>query len=240
MGIVRMGPPGELVLLMRRALNVSTFVETGTYKGDTATWAANHFENVITIQNSKALFDEVSSANRRLTNVEFVLGDSRMVLRNKLAEIHGSAIFWLDAHWCGMDSFGADDQCPIIEEIRAIRSTGIDHCILIDYARLFLSPPPLPNTAAQWPTVDLICRNLQAEGESQYIVVFEDVIVSVPIRVQSLVMEYCQAQSTKALREQVVGRAPNGFDLVGQGLSMIVRGARRRLGKLAASKNSPL
>lgn len=45
MGIVRMGPPEELVLLLKRDLNVSTFVETGTFKCGTAVWGLQTTSN---------------------------------------------------------------------------------------------------------------------------------------------------------------------------------------------------
>ena len=141
MGIVRMGPPEELLLLLKRDLNVSTFVETGTFNGGTAAWASNHFKKVITIENSKIYFDEAKNTYKHLQNIDFLFGDSRSVLKNTVAQIPKPAIFWLDAHWCSMDSYGYNDQCPIIEEVQLVGSTGIKHCIFIDDARLFLSPP---------------------------------------------------------------------------------------------------
>jgi hypothetical protein len=47
MGIVRWGPPEELVLRFKRASSIDMFIETGTFKGDTASWAAAHFPSVI-------------------------------------------------------------------------------------------------------------------------------------------------------------------------------------------------
>lgn len=225
MGIVRMGPPEELVLLLKRDLNVSTFVETGTFKGGTAAWASNHFEKVITIENSKNYFEEATSNYKDLQNIEFLFGDSRAVLKNVITKILEPAIFWLDAHWCSMDSYGANDQCPIIEEINLIRSTGIKHCIFIDDARLFLSPPPLPNRTEQWPTIDQICISIQLKNETDYIVVFEDVIIDVPEGARSLVAEYCQVANTKAWQDRGkhITPMPNGLDLINQGFRVVAR-----------------
>lgn len=223
MGIVRMGPPEELVLLLQRDLNVSTFVETGTFKGGTAAWAAKHFGRVITIENSKRYFDEAANSYKHLHNIEFLFGDSRAMLKNVLAKIKEPAIFWLDAHWCSMDSYGSDDQCPLIDEIKLIHSTGIKHCIFIDDARLFLSPPPAPNRAEQWPTIDQVCINMQSENKSDYILVFEDVIIDVPDNARSIVSEYCHTANTKAWEEH--GMTRQGFDLIKQGMRIISRNA---------------
>lgn len=227
MGIVRMGPPEELVFLLKQGLDVSTFVETGTFKGGTAAWAANHFEKVITIENSKIYFDEAINSHKHLQNIEFLFGDSRAVLKNVVTKICEPAIFWLDAHWCSMDSYGSNDQCPIIEEINLIRSTGIKHCIFIDDARLFLSPPPLPNKLEQWPTIDQICSTIQSKSETYYIVVFEDVIIGAPDDARSLVVAYCQAANTKAWRDDGVHSRPmsNGLDLINKGVRLIARDA---------------
>jgi len=229
MGIVRMGPPEELVLLLKQDLNVSTFVETGTFKGGTASWAAKHFERVVTIENSKTYFEESINRYKHLKNIEFLFGDSRTVLTNILTKIHDPAIFWLDAHWCSMDSYGSNDQSPVIDEVNIIRSTGIKHCIFIDDARLFLSPPPLPNKIQQWPTIDQICSNIKSKNEADYIVVFEDVIIDVPERARFLVSEYCQAASTKAWIEHGMRIAPNGLNLIKKGVRVIARDAWLKL-----------
>lgn len=223
-----MGPPEELILLLKQNLNISTFVETGTFKGDTAAWASNHFEKVITIENSKLYFDEATNSNNHLQNIKFLFGDSRAVLTNVVSELRDPTIFWLDAHWCSMDSYGSNDQCPVIDEINLIRSTGTNHYIFIDDARLFLSPPPLPNKTGQWPTIDQICCNIQlscSKNEAYYIVVLEDVIVAVPDNTRSLIAEYCQAANTKAWKNYGMRSTANGVDLINQGLRFFARDA---------------
>lgn len=201
MGIIRMGPPEELILLLKQHLNVSVFVETGTFKGGTATWAANHFKKVFTIENSKMYFEESMNNYKHLKNIEFLFGNSRAVLGSVVTKIHEPAIFWLDAHWCGMDSYGSNDQCPIIEEINLICSTGIKHCIFIDDARLFMSPPPLPNVIEQWPSIDKVIEALKSSNHKYYTVIFEDVIIAVPEYAKEPVACYCQEINTRAWEE---------------------------------------
>ena len=146
-----------------------------------------------------------------------------------MTKIHEPAVFWLDAHWCGMDSYGSDDQCPIIEELGIIRSTDVDHFILIDDARLFLSPPPLPNVIEQWPTIDLVSSTIQSGDGPYYVVVFEDVVIAVPNDARSLVAQFCQAVNTEAWREHGSPKAPNGMALAKQGTRLIAGDIRRKL-----------
>ena len=54
MGLYRMGPPEDLILALQARLRLGDFVETGTYRGDTAAWAAEHFARVTTIELSPA------------------------------------------------------------------------------------------------------------------------------------------------------------------------------------------
>ena len=235
MGIVRMGPPEELILSLKETLDITTFVETGTFKGGTAAWASSHFERVITIENSKVYFDEAKAKYVHLQNTEFLFGDSREALKTILPALGELAIFWLDAHWCSLDSYGSGDQCPIIEEVDRILSTGIGHCIFIDDARLFLSPPPLPNRMDQWPAIDEIVGHIKRRNESYYIVVFEDVIIVVPEEVRALVGEYCQAANTKAWEEY---RVPTGWELIGQGAWLVTRDAWHFLKKAVSKRRT--
>jgi len=236
MGIVRMGPPQELILSLKEALNAITFVETGTFKGGTASWASGHFKRVITIENSKVYFDEAKGRYAHLQNTEFIFGDSREVLKNILPTIREPAVFWLDAHWCGLDSYGSNDQCPIVEEVDLILSTGIDHCIFIDDARLFLSPPPLPNRIEEWPTVDEILSHITRRNESYYIVVFEDVIIAVPEEARALVAEHCQAENTRAWQEYHI---PTGWELIGQGAWLLARDVWHMLRRALPGRRTP-
>jgi hypothetical protein len=201
MGIVRMGVPTELVLHLTNLRKCETFVETGTYRGETASWAARFFSRVITVENSRSLYEETSTRLKEKQNIEFRFGNSRTQLDMIVQDLKSSAVFWLDSHWCGGSSYGADDQCPILDELRILNQSDIEHVILIDDARLFLAPPPLPNQAEQWPTIADICTLLNNGKHKRYTVVFEDVILSVPMPVKPSLLAWCQEATTKAWHE---------------------------------------
>jgi hypothetical protein len=201
MGIVRMGVPTELVLHLTNLRKCETFVETGTYQGGTAVWAAKRFTRVITVENSRSLYEETRAKFKEIKNIEFRFGDSRTQMAAIVQDLKSSAVFWLDSHWCGGNSYGADDQCPILDELRILNQSDIEHFILIDDARLFLVPPPLPNQAEQWPTITDIGSLLTSGKYERYTVIFEDVILSVPMHAKPALLAWCQEATTKTWHE---------------------------------------
>lgn len=234
-----MGPPTELVLGLKERYNLQDFIETGTYYGNTAIWASHHFENVVTIEYSKEIYDRTFNKYGTLSNVKFVLGDSRVVLTTLVPQLTRPALFWLDAHWSGSETFGKDDECPLIGEIHAINAGKCAPFIFIDDARLFLSPPPRPHRIEQWPSIDEVVEALKCGNHTYYIVIVEDVIIAVPEYARQLVASYCQEINTKAWEEY--GKRLNesaikqGCRLVDQGFKLIYDGLRLHL-KCLASK----
>mgnify|MGYP000901771544 CR=1 FL=1 len=223
MGLVRMGPPEEVLLLLKESFNISTFIETGTFEGGTAIWASKNFKTVLTIENSKTLYDRVREKNKHIQNIEFRFGNSIDNLKQIVPKLDITTIFWLDAHWCGGDSYGEKNQCPIIQELETIIKSGIPHCILIDDARLFLSPPPLPNKIDQWPTIDQLLVTIQSGSERYYIVIFEDVIIAVPILARATLSRHLQSLNTKWWQEQGELPRKTGLRLMKQGAHLFVK-----------------
>ena len=91
-------------------------------------------------------------------------------------------LFWLDAHWSGSQTYGEDDECPLLEELEIILSSNLKNfAILIDDARLFLAPPPLPHNLEIWPSITDICR---AVPDNYDLIVRNDVIYIIPDHVE--------------------------------------------------------
>lgn len=189
MGVVRMGMPTELVSKLQEAYNVQLFVEAGTYHGNTALWAAEHFKTVITIEASPEIYAQAVATHSQVKNVKFLYGHSKEQLATLVPSMNEPCIFWLDSHWCGGVSYGESDECPLLEELLIINKSEQDHFILIDDARLFLNPPPPPHCPEQWPNINAVLDVLAAHG-SRSTSVFEDIIVSVPQFAKSVVAEY--------------------------------------------------
>lgn len=193
MGIVRMGIPEKIVEFLQKKYQIQYFVETGTFKGGTAKWAAKHFDKVDTIEFSEIIYKETKENLAEFKNINCIFGDSRAVLPTIMENASQQILFWLDAHWCSGDSYGEEDQCPLIEELKIINNSELEHVILIDDARLFTAPPPLPNLIKHYPNVNQIMEVLK----NQYLIVFEDVLFILPLKMQDEFNEFMQQQTTQ-------------------------------------------
>ncbi|MHC4240158.1 MAG: hypothetical protein ACYSUC_10455 [Planctomycetota bacterium] len=181
----------DLSLALRDEFNITTFVETGTYKARTAAWAASEFDRVITIEAQKKRYEGAARRYRKQKRIRFVYGDSRTKLKPVLARLRKPALVWLDAHWCGNyeQSLGTPGECPLREELEALRNCSTNHLILIDDARLFASPPPRPHDPAQWPTLIEI-EDLLPDGYEYTI--WNDAIIAVPPEAMPIVRRFTE------------------------------------------------
>jgi hypothetical protein len=157
---------------------LDSFIETGTWRGDTTRWAAARFARVESIEILPETHSATGAALRDLGNVTLHLGDSRSCLPPILAATQRPAVFWLDAHKGG-GYFGAGDDCPLIDELAAINCWGLPALVLIDDARGFLSPPPPPFDWRLWPDLQTVLRHACTDP-TRFAVVFDDVILCVP------------------------------------------------------------
>jgi hypothetical protein len=201
MGIVMPGPPPELVLPLAKQYEINEFIETGTYYGKAATWAASSFQHVVTVEYSKKIYEANLANYGKIENVDFLFGDSRSALKEIVPQLKRPAIFWLDSHWSGAETYGEDDQCPLLEELQIIGESRHPNLIFIDDARLFTSPPPLPHSIKQWPSITEVLVALRAGGDDCYTVVIQDVIISVPEFAREFLADLCQEINTKEWQE---------------------------------------
>lgn len=180
MGIVYGGPPRELVAKLHATQPFAAFVETGTFRGDTARWASEVFPTVHTVEKFPKNFEDAKGVLQNCPNVTCHLGDSADVVPRILETFPNQPLlFWLDAHFCGFGSAGVNQQCPLPKELSALRKRSRD-VILIDDARLFLSAPPPPNEPSQWPGLPQICDEFRGWPDRRWIQVVDDIIFCVP------------------------------------------------------------
>lgn len=179
MGIFNEGVPRDHVDWMRRTFGLRQFVETGTYKGDTAAWAAGLFERVTTIEAQPTLHAQARERHAAIGNIDFRLGDTRAVLSALVPILDAPALFWLDAHWSALDTAGEGDECPLLEELAIINASPLPHVVLVDDARCFLAPPHVPHDPTQWPDIVTLYAAAQAGGR-RYACTGFDVVFAIP------------------------------------------------------------
>lgn len=189
MGTINKPPLADLAVALRDAFGIRNFVETGTYLGHGTEWAADNFAKVWTIEASPDYQAQARARMGERPHVKFVLGDSATQMAPICNALDGPALFWLDAH-AGAGYFGAEDRCPLLEEIAAINASTFQHVILIDDARAFVAPPPPPFKYEKWPALDEILRALQ-QGRDYHVSVLNDCMICVPRVARGLVAQWC-------------------------------------------------
>lgn len=195
-----MGPPPELTLFLQKEGGLADFVETGTFRGDTAAWAAGYYEKVTTIELSPYYH---AAALRRFaggSNVRALRGESSKVLEEIVPALSGPALFWLDAHWSGLDTAGQESECPLLKELEVINRSPGSHVIMVDDARLFCAPPPRPHRADHWPNLAVAVASLQ-DGARRHVVLFRDVFVAVPRQLKDPLVGWLQDHPTDSGKE---------------------------------------
>ena len=179
MGLVNFGVPEKEVEFLKKLMNLEVFVEGGTYMGGTAKNMSKLFSKVYTIEKSEIMFGLAKENLKNISNVDFLKGDTREYL-DSIIEDNDNILFWLDAHWSGGDTYGEEDECPLVEELRIIFANKKNYVVLIDDARCFLAPPLPPHNHNNWPSVIDIIKVLP---EGWCLLEFEDVIYLFPEKI---------------------------------------------------------
>lgn len=192
-----MGPPETLILALQERLGVQSFIETGTYRGDTAAWAARYFRKVVTAELSPDFYAAAKARFAGQPEVNVFCGSSDAILREVIPALGEPAIFWLDAHWSGLDTAGRESECPLLMEIAAVNASPLPHIVLVDDARLFCAPPPSPHRARDWPDLFTVVSALREDGR-RHVVLTEDVLVAVPAELRPFLTDWFQNTASLA------------------------------------------
>lgn len=121
--------------------NGNTFIETGTFLGDTVHLAIEAgFEKVHSIELNEELYENAKKMFCS-KNVKIWHGDSIDCLWNIMQQRgQGDATFWLDAHASGPLAGGKSGGSPVIDELNILKHFADLWCndtIFIDDRRLF-------------------------------------------------------------------------------------------------------
>ena len=192
MGAIHFSLDERLVALFTRELPVKTFVETGTFRGDTLAMARKYFLECHSGELSPELHGAAVKRFSDDAGITLHLGSSPEFLATMSEELRKIPVFfWLDAHWCSADhTAGQDSQSPLVEELQAIGTLHPDSVILIDDARLYLSTPPAPHAVSDWPDIHDISQALFALSPEHPLTVFDDIIAFYPGRLKPVISQH--------------------------------------------------
>lgn len=147
-------------VILRQGVRNATWVETGTYKGDTSALLSQTAKKVYTIEPAEQLFLEAKERFRNTQNVEVINGLSEQVFPSLLPTLSGPVNFWLDGHYSTGITFQGPKDCPLIEELDSIEKNLNNFSqvvILIDDVRYCVNPEihqfsgyPKLDTLVEW------------------------------------------------------------------------------------------
>jgi len=159
-----------VIIDYQKKYNCSTFIETGTYLGDTVEAMKTKFKKVISIELGMDLYINAKERFLNDKNVEIFQGDSGKVLPQIVLGLKDPAIFWLDGHYSAGITAKGDKICPILEELDAIfDNSNLNHVLLIDDARDFVGE-------GDYPTIERLTDYIKSKNERYKVQVKHDII----------------------------------------------------------------
>lgn len=146
----------KLNVLLRNATPNATWVETGTFLGETTQVLAQSAKKVFSVEPEPKLFARATKKFAGTPNVAIVNGTSESVFPGLLPTLNGAVNFWLDGHYSAGITFKGAMDTPVMEELATIerhlaRLGRV--CVLVDDVRCF--DPSLPEYAT-YPPLDAL------------------------------------------------------------------------------------
>ncbi len=184
---------GNALDVILQAHRVPTFIETGTFHGESLGHALTlGFSRWHSVELSPELHRRAVERFARHPGLTLHHGDSAAVLPEILAGLDTPGMFWLDAHWCFLNTARGPKDCPLLEELAAIadheQRTGLEHIVLADDVHVFGTGPDSPCVVtddvvfvpeADWRSITLECvRDTLGRGKQFH--VWGDVLFALP------------------------------------------------------------
>jgi hypothetical protein len=145
----------KMAVLNRYGTAETTWVETGSYLGETSSRLAKVSKQVHSIEPEISLFKFVSWRYKRIKNLKFHYGTSEQILDDLVKNLEGDTCLWLDGHFSGDITFRGETSSPIIYELSIIEKylPGFKQVrVLIDDVREFVSQ----SNDSSYPNIDYL------------------------------------------------------------------------------------
>lgn len=150
-------------IFLKYGIPAAPWVETGTFLGQTTAFLLKHFGKVYTVEPGKDLYNRAVRIFAG-QNVELFNGLSETIFPILIPTLKGDMNFWLDGHYSADITFRGPKDCPIEDELQAIKNNLGNFgklSILIDDVRCFL---PFNEDYPDYPSVDYLVDWARANG----------------------------------------------------------------------------
>jgi hypothetical protein len=127
-------------VLRRYSLPGTTWVETGTYFGDTAKYLSKNASHVYSIEPSLFFAHQAVKRFERNKRITILNGISEVELPKLLPTLPPTVNFWLDGHFSAGNTFQGPSDTPIRQELGAISDNWLHFqkiTIFVDDVRCF-------------------------------------------------------------------------------------------------------
>lgn len=112
--------PVKQAVVLRHGLPGATWVETGTYMGQTTDLLSKHGAKVYSIEPEPTLYANAKQRFDRVANVEILNGTSEDIFPKLVPSLTGDVSFWLDGHYSGDGTHKGPLDTPIEREMACI------------------------------------------------------------------------------------------------------------------------
>jgi hypothetical protein len=124
----------------RNGIPGGTWVETGTFKGETTAFLSSLGGMVHTIEPAEKYYQRAKKKFSTNGLIAVHNGPSEEILPTLLPTLSGDINFWLDGHYSAGSTFKGNTDCPILAELKSIdinRANFKRVTVLIDDIRCF-------------------------------------------------------------------------------------------------------
>jgi hypothetical protein len=143
-------------VLMRNSTPNATWIETGTFLGETTQFLSQSAQHVYSVEPEATLYERAKQRFADTENVSIIHATSEDTFPQLLPQLSGAVNFWLDGHFSAGFTFQGKVDTPIAEELAQIevnRARFSRLSVLVDDVRCF--DPSLPDYSS-YPSVDFL------------------------------------------------------------------------------------
>ena len=132
-----------------------TFVETGTFLGETIFKMEPFFEKLHTIEIKQEFYIKLVTSYKG-NKIKFHFGNSSVKLKDVCKQLETDSLFFLDGHWSAGITGKGEKDTPLYEELENIMKYCEYNCIIIvDDVRLFGKGPNKGNEICNWEDINV-------------------------------------------------------------------------------------